>query len=410
MCYNDNGDSMERIIFHIDVNNAFLSWSALDLLNKGSKLDIRTIDAVIGGDITTRRGIVLAKSISAKQKGIITGERLCDAIKKCPNLKTYPPTFDIYSAMSNSMFELLYKYSPDIEIFSIDECSLDYGKVKNLYGDELLFAQKISKEIKDQLGFTVNIGIANNKLCAKMASDFSKPDKIHTLYDFEVKDKLWPLPVDELLWIGKKSSAKLHSLNINTIGDLANADSNVLYKYFKNQALKMIESANGIDCTPVISEFSAPKGISNSTTIERDLDNKKDIYQVINVLCDNVAVSLRKQDKYVTVICVSLKDQFFHSYSHQKRLVNATNLTDEITIAAKHLFDEMWKGEPIRLVGVSLNNLTSTINHQVSLFESLEHRDQENVLDTTVDRLKDKYGSNSIKKASLLAGSIKKKP
>lgn len=410
MCYNDNGDSMERIIFHIDVNNAFLSWSALDLLKRGSKIDIRNIDAVIGGDVTTRRGIVLAKSISAKKSGVITGERLCDALKKCPDLKTYPPTFDIYTTMSNAMFELLYKYSPDIEIFSIDECSLDYGKVKKMYGDELLFAVKISKEIKETLGFTVNIGIGNNKLCAKMASDFSKPDKIHTLYDDEIKEKLWPLPVDELLWIGKKSSIKLHSLNINTIGDLANADSNVLYKYFKNQALKMIESAKGIDDTPVISTASDPKGISNSTTIERDLDNKRDIYKVIDVLCDNVSVSLRKQNKYATVICVTLKDQYFHSYSHQKRLVNATNLTAEITSAAKHLFDEMWNEEPIRLVGVSLTNLVATVNHQVSLFESLENREKSNILESTVDKLKDKYGAKVIKNASLVDTKIKKKP
>ncbi len=400
---------MERIIFHIDVNNAFLAWTATELLSKGNKVDIRNLDAVIGGDKTTRQGIVLAKSISAKKKGIITGQRLSDALKECPNLEVFPPNFELYSKLSSAMFNLLFKYSPDIEIFSIDECSLDYSKVKNMYGDQLLFASKISKEIKDTLGFTVNIGIGNNKLCAKMASDFSKPDKIHTLYDHEVETKMWPLPVEELLWIGKKSSAKLHDLNINTIGDLANADYNTLYKYFKNQASKMIDSAKGIDNTLVVSESLAQKGISNSTTMEKDLYTKKEIYPVIISLCDNVSLILRKQNKYVSVIALTLKDNFFHSYSHQKKLINATNNTDEIICYAKELLDEMWQGDAIRLVGISLTNLTSNVNHQVSLFECLKTREASNELDHVVDKLKAKYGPKVIKNAVLLDSKIKKK-
>lgn len=400
---------MERIIFHIDVNNAFLSWTAVEMMKHGHKEDIRLTDAVIGGEAKTRQGIVLAKSISAKSKGIVTGERLYEALKKCPNLKTYPPNFHIYNQMSKALFNLLYQYTPDLEIFSIDECYLDYGKVKKMYGDELVFAHKISQEIKDTLGFSVNIGIGNNKLCAKMASDFSKPDKIHTLYDHQIEEKLWPLPISELLWIGKKSSAKLLSLNIKTIGDLAKADSHLLYPYFKNQTLKMIENAKGIDLSTVVSESSEQKGISNSTTSDRDLANPKDICQVLRCLCDNVAISLRSQNKYAHVISVTLKDQFFHSYSHQRRIVNATNSTLEITKIASQLFAEMWNEEPIRLVGISLNSLCSTVNHQVSLFESMESKDQNSALDKTVDHLKDKYGSKVIKNAILYGSNISKK-
>ena len=183
---------------HIDVNNAFLSWSAIDLLNKGYKYDIRNSYAVIGGDEKKRSGIVLAKSTSAKKLGIVTAETLYSARKKCKVLKVYPPNFKFYNEMSNKFFSLLRKYTPDIEIASIDECYLDYGKVKSLYGDEVAFAYKIKDEIKNTLGFTVNIGIANNKLCAKMASDFSKPDKVHTLYENEVKEKMYPLDVGDL--------------------------------------------------------------------------------------------------------------------------------------------------------------------------------------------------------------------
>lgn len=180
---------MERIIMHIDVNNAFLSWTAIDLLEKGYPEDIRKISSIIGGDSSKRRGIVLAKSPVAKLKGIVTAETIYSAKRKDPSLKIFPPNHKMYKERSNQLFNLLLKYTPDIEIASIDECYLDYTKVKSLYGDEIEFAYKLKEEIKNKLKFTVNIGIANNKLCAKMASDFQKPDKVHTLYSYEVKEK-----------------------------------------------------------------------------------------------------------------------------------------------------------------------------------------------------------------------------
>src|SRR5574344_1304824 len=264
---------MEKIIMHIDVNNAFLSWTAVHLLKQGNPTDIRNECSVIGGDESKRRGIVLAKSIPAKKCGVVSAETLFSARKKCPNLKVYPPNFEIYKKMSDSLFELLKKYTTDIEIVSIDECFLDYGKVKNLYGDELLFAKKIQYEIYNSLGFTVNIGIANNKICAKMASDFEKPNKIHTLYNNEIKDKMWILPINDLYGVGKSSVTKLNKLNINTIYDLAHSTKEVLYPYFKNQSKYLIDIANGIDESAVISEVSDPKGISSTFTLLYDYDD-----------------------------------------------------------------------------------------------------------------------------------------
>ena len=227
---------MERIIMHIDVNNAFLSWTAVDLLNKGYKVDIRKEVSVIGGDETKRRGIVLAKSIPAKKEGIQTAETLYIARKKCPRLKIYSPNYELYKTMSNSLFSYLKKYTSDIEIVSIDECFLDYGKVKRIYGDEIKFAYKIKNEIYNLYGFTVNIGIANNKLCAKMASDFTKPNKVHTLFSNEVKEKMWPLYIGDLYGIGKKSAEKLVKIGICKIEDLALSTKEKLYPYFKNQS------------------------------------------------------------------------------------------------------------------------------------------------------------------------------
>ncbi len=388
---------MERVIMHIDVNNAFLSWTAIDLLNHGSKYDIREGYAVIGGDEQARRGIVLAKSMPAKKMGVVTAETLYSARKKCPSIRVYPPNYKWYQHMSKSLFQLLSAYSPDIEVVSIDECYLDYTKVKNLYGDPYEFAKKIQKEILDTLKFTVNIGIAENKLCAKMASDFTKPYKIHTLYSKEVSEKMWPLPIGKLFGIGKKTSAKLIDLGITTIGSLANTDAEKLYPYFKNQAYSMVLHANGIDESEVVSEASMPKGISNSTTLSRDIRNKEELAKIVVTIADNVSIALRKEKQYAHVVGVMLKDNFFKTTSHQKKLKNATNVTNEIRAVALELFEEMYGGQAIRLVGVRLDQLENKANYQISLFENIDQRDDSTKLDQTLDQLKEKYGHEIIK-------------
>lgn len=400
---------MNRIVFHIDVNNAFLSWTAIDLLNKGYKYDIRNSYAVIGGDETRRSGIVLAKSMSAKKLGIYTSETLYSARKKCSVLKVYPPNYRFYSEMSNKLFELLNKYSPDIEIASIDECYLDYTKVQNLYGDPIEFAYKIKKEIKNTLGFTVNIGVANNKLCAKMASDFSKPDKVHTLFKDEIIEKMYPLPINELFGIGKKTAPKLQTLGINTIGDLASFDLNILSKHFKNQATVYINMARGIDESLVISEENIPDSISNETTLTKDVVNKIELYQYLMALAETVGVRIRKQNKYASVIAVILKDRYFKRKTHQKKIINPTNITNEIYSISKEIFDEMWMEEPIRLIGIRLDGLVDNLYFQTSLFDDSTTRKKEEKIETVVDSLKEKYGYKIIKKASLVNDKIRHK-
>lgn len=391
---------------HIDVNNAFLSWSAIYMLKEGYKYDIRNSYAVIGGDEASRRGIVLAKSMPAKKKGVVTGEPLYSARKKCPNLKAYPPNYYFYKKMSDNLFELIKKYTPDIEQMSIDECFLDYTPVKHLYGDEVKFAYKLKKEIYNTLGFTVNVGVANNKLCAKMASDFSKPDKVHTLFSNEIEKKMWPLDVDELFGIGKKTAIKLHNLGIHTVYDLAHADDKKLYKHFKNMAYDMIRSANGIASDFVNPVAFDPKGIGNETTLDHNISSKEELYGYLLSLSENVTLRLRKQKKYAYVIVVTLKDKFFRRKSHQKKLVNATNITEEVYKVAKDILNEMDTDEGIRLIGVRLDNLTNSSNHQTSLFENLEVRDDNKNLEEAVDNIKEKYGFKAIKKASLVNKSV----
>ena len=396
---------MERTIMHIDVNNAFLSWTAVDLLKQGYKIDIRTIESVIGGDKTRRAGIVLAKSPIAKKKGIVSAETIYSAKRKCPNLKIFPPNYELYTNQSNKLFELLETYTPDIEIASIDECYLDYTKVKNLYGDEQQFAYNLKNKIKQSLGFTVNIGIANNKLCAKMASDFSKPDKVHTLYEKEVKEKMHPLPIRDLFTVGKQTSEKLESLGIKTIGDLAKQNPYNLKKIFKNNATRLVEIANGIDQEEVHTEKYIPKGISNETTLIKDAITKKEIYEILSKLSEQVSKRIRKENKYAKIICIILKDNTFKRYTHQKRLKNPINSYNEIFKYSKELVDELYKNEPIRLVGIRLDELKEIKNYQTSLFEKELKNDEK--LEKVIDQINNKYGKSIIKRATFIDNNSK---
>lgn len=400
---------MERIIMHIDVNNAFLSWTAVDLLNKGSKYDIRNSYAVIGGDEDARRGIVVAKSTPCKKLGIKTADTLYSARRKCPALRVFKADYLLYKKMSNKLFNYIRNYSPDIEILSVDECFLDYTKVRNLYGDPIKFAYKLKDEIKEKLGFTVNIGIANNKLCAKMASDFEKPNKVHTLFENEIKDKMWPLDVGELYGVGKKSAEKLKNLKINTIYDLAHANHDILYKYFKNNAYKFIESAKGINNEEVVTEVTEAKGISNSVTLEKDYTKIEDINKVLLAISENVVRNLHKEEKYANVVAVVIKDKFFKTSSHQLKLKNAVNTSKDVYEISKKLFKELWKGQPVRLIGIRLDNLTTTNNYQVSLFEDVKNVKKNENLEKVVINLKNKYGTNIIKKGSITENNVTKK-
>lgn len=391
---------MDNIIMHIDVNNAFLSWTAVELLKQGYKTDIRKIEAIIGGDETKRHGIVLAKSMPAKKKGVKTAETIRDAKRKCNNLNIFSPNYSLYNKMSYMFINVISQYTPDIEQVSIDECFIDYSKVKNLYGDPIKFAYKLKDEIKSKLGFTVNIGIANNKLCAKMASDFTKPDRVHTLFLSEVKDKMYPLPIENLFGVGKSTSKRLRELNINTIGDLARYDYNKLYKYFKNQASKLVDSANGIDNSIVMTERTDKVCISNSTTTSYNLTTLNQIYKTLLPLVENVSMQLRKKEKYASVVGVMLKDKTFKTYHHQKTLKNPTNNTDEIYKVSKELVCEMWNEEGIRLVGVSLSKISNNLNYQLSMFESIEKKEHNDELEKTIDKLKELYGSNIVINAS----------
>ena len=398
MFYNKFGDNMERIIFHIDVNNAFLSWTAVDMLKSGSKLDIRTIPSIIGGDESKRHGVVLAKSNIAKQFGIKTGEPIYFARKKCPNLQVFESNHKMYREYSNRLYELFKEYTNIIERFSIDECFLDMTNFIGKNENYLSIAKEISTRIKKELGFTVNIGIAHNKLLAKMASDFEKPDKIHTLWTDEIKTKMWPLKVSELLMVGRKSLPKLEKMGIKTIGDLANYNKEIIYKLFGKFGKTIWEYANGIDNSPVNYIEEKPKGIGNSITVPQDLTNINEINKILLKLTEQVTYRLRKENMIANVVNVQIKDSNFRVFSHQRKLDTATSSTKIIYEQAKKLMQELYlKGTRVRLIGVRVDDLLEEKDKQISLFDNKQNEKQEK-LDETLDKLKEKYGINFIKR------------
>ena len=392
----------KRIIFHIDVNNAFLSWSAVKLLNSGYKVDIRKIPSIIGGDESKRRGIVLAKSPIAKKYGIKTAETLYSARKKCPKLKVFSPDYEWYYKQSRLFHNYLKQYSPNILKYSVDEAFIDFTGTKYMYNDYIKLAYKIKDDIKSKFGFTVNVGIANNMLCAKMASDFQKPDRVHTLFRDEVKTKMWPLPIEDLFMVGKSSSKILRTIGINTIGDLANCDIRILKKHFKNQAQFLLDSANGIDYSKVEKSISKTESISTTETLIKDISDKEELKDILFRQTDDVSRQLRKKEKYCNVVAIIYKNNNFESYTKQIKLDNATNDTNEIYKVVLHLLNISFRGEPIRLIGVRLADLSSDRVEQISLFDKETKKDSTSAdFQKVVDSLNSKFGSNSVIPASM---------
>lgn len=390
----------ENVYFHIDVNNAFLSWEALYRMKElGKEEDIRTLDAIIGGDISKRHGVVLAKSQSAKRYGVKTGEPVVAALKKCPHLQLFSPHMDYYKKKSKELMELFSRYAPVVDRYSIDEAFLDMSGTYGLYGDPVAFAHRLKDEIRNTLEFTVNIGISSNRLLAKMASDFDKPDQVHTLFPEEIPEKMWPLPIEDLFYVGHSTADRLHSLGIHKIGDIASSDLKVLRSYFKSHGEVIYNFANGIDLTLEDRTETVQKGYGNSTTIPYDIKDAGDAYHIIMGLCESVCSRMRKDAVQAVVLSVEIKDSNFVVKRHQRTLLSPTDVTDECYQTACSLFDELWDGSPIRLIGVTANKVTENGMRQMNLFD-MESHDKLKNLDAALDTIREKYGSDAVKRGS----------
>lgn len=423
---------MNSVIFHIDVNSAFLSWTALSLLEQGETIDLRQIPSIIGGDIQKRHGVVLAKSTSAKKYGIQTGEPIVNAFKKCPGLTLAPPDHAMYRKRSRQLMEYLSSICPEIEQVSIDECYMNFTPVAHLYKDYMDAAEIIKDSIYEKFQFTVNIGISDRKVLAKMASDFQKPNLIHTLFSCEIVEKLWPLPVDNLFMCGHSSVEVLRKLEILTIGDLAKANPEILSAHLKSHGLMLRNYANGIDYSTVEPLPAQAKGIGNSVTLGKDIEEAEEAHKILMQLAESVGSRLRKEKQLAGMVSCEIKYHTFRSVSHQTTLPSPTDSTTLIYETARRLFNESWNQTPIRLLGIRTSKLCDSSEPvQLSLFDMMipqahlepsantgsfipmnsvsnisvsynNRKEKQKKLDTALDHIKNKYGTNAVIRGSLL--------
>ena len=397
---------MAPIIFHIDVNSAYLSWTAVEQLKNGAAVDLREIPAIIGGDQKSRHGVVLAKSPAAKRYGIRTGEPVANAFRKCPNLAMYPPDHKMYREKSRRLMEYLRTFTKEIEQVSVDECYMDFTGIADRWNSPVDGAVEIKDGIKERFGFTVNIGISTNKLLAKMASDFEKPDRIHTLYPEEIKEKMWPLPIGELYMAGKSSEEVLKKLEINTIGDLAQSDPRLIMLHLKSHGKMLWEFANGIGTSVVQSEPDEAKGIGNSTTLSKDAATMEEIRPVFERLAQSVGGRLKKAGKKAGMVSMEIKYYDFRTVSHQIQMDKPTNDPEVLKETACSLFLEVWSGEPVRLLGIRTSKLTDeAAPEQLSIFDieiPKEPDEKHKRLKKAMDELNERFGEGAVMKASLM--------
>ena len=398
---------MSRLIFHVDVNSAYLSWEAARRVSLGED-DIRLIPSAIGGDRDKRTGVILAKSIPAKKYGVKTGEPVAMALRKCPDLFLTRPDFRLYEASSKAFMDICREYAPIVEKYSIDECFLDMSGTHRIYPDPVAIAHTIKDKIRDTLGFTVNVGIGDCKILAKMASDFEKPDKVHTLYRHEIPAKMWPLPVRELFSVGASTAEKLERAKIRTIGDLANTPLDRVQKIIGIKLGKQIHDySNGIDESPVLSAPEEAKGYSISTTLEEDVVTTEHAHKVLLALTDSVTARMRADNVKAYCVAVSIRSNDFKTRSHQRKLMDPTDISNEVYLLSKQLFAELWDGRtPLRLIGVALTDLTREETSQVSLFPD-EKKERSRKLDQAYDSINRKFGAATIQRGSNLQSGLR---
>ena len=382
-------------------------------MKNGAEQDIREIPAIIGGDQKSRHGIVLAKSVSAKKYGIVTGEPIVNALRKCPEIQMFPPNHRMYSEYSARLMEFLKNYTPDIEQVSVDECYMDFTGIAHKYSSPFAAAKEIKDAVYEKFGFTVNIGISSNRLLAKMASDFEKPNKIHTLWPEEIPVRMWPLPVSELYMAGRSSVEVLHKLEIRTIGELAKANPDLLQLHLKSHGRTLWEFANGKGGNKVVREHVESKGIGNSTTLPKDATSEDEAKPVLQKLAEKVAGRLRAEGQRAQMVSVEIKYHTFQSVSHQKQLLKATSNGQAIYETAYELFRELWSGEPVRLLGIRTSKLVDEkAPEQMSIFDYQQEVETEEKgvgvknekhakLDKAMDEIRKKFGNDAIKRGTI---------
>lgn len=394
----------ERTILHSDIN---CCYAAIEHLHHP---ELAEKPLAVGGNPESRHGIILTADYIAKKYGVKTGMALWQAGQLCPELNIVAPRMDLYLRFSRMAHEIYAEYTDQQEAFGIDESWLDVTDSVSLKGDGYCIANEISNRMKSELGITVSIGVSFNKIFAKLGSDYKKPDAITTMYANEYQTKAWNLPAGDLLYVGRSTKQKLQRLGIHTIGDLARTDEKILMSYLGKMGSVLWAFANGYDNTPVRKEnvYAPIKSIGNSTTTHRDLETDEDVKIVLYVLAESVAARLRENGFRCKVIEISIRDNDLFSFTRQRKIGNATNITEEIAKEAYRLFKENYTwSKPIRSVGVRGADLVNdNYLEQLDLFTDSQLREKKMRMDNAVDDIRRRFGFYSIQRGLMYQDKI----
>ena len=395
----------DRVILHCDMNGFFASVELL------SHPELRDRPMAVCGNPDKRHGIILAKNELAKKAGVVTAETVWQALKKCPDLQFVPPHMSRYKHYSKLINEIYQRFTDMVEPFSIDESWLDVTASQSLFGSGKVIADTIRETVKRELGLTLSAGVSFNKIFAKMGSEYKKPDATTLITRENYRQLLWPLPAREMFFVGKVTAKKLSASGINTIGDIALANPDVLEHMLGKQGRQLWEYTNGLDNSPVARSGEAEKikSVGNGVTFTRDLLTEEDLITAVTSLSDTVAGRLRKYGMKACGVKVDIKDPYFKVISRQKQLFSPTNLAFDLSRAALEIIHASWKtGSPIRMLTITGINLTDEIfDEQLSLFSGdSKSRIKDEQVERTMDKVRKKYGSSSIGFAAVIDNDI----
>ena len=386
----------DRLILHSDCNCFYASVEML------KHPEYRDKPMAVGGDAESRHGIILTANYAAKAYGIKTGMTLVQAKQICPAIVILKPDMELYREYSGMVREIYYDYTDRQQSFGIDECWLDISSPNTTQEDAIVIAKEINRRVREELGITVSVGVSFNKVFAKLASDYKKPDAITTMFRDEYRDKAWPLPVSDLLYVGKSTCKKLNSVGIRTIGELAVTDKNIIQSILGKSGEMLWMFANGYDDSPVETDDSPAnvKSVGNSTTACRDLLNNEDARIVIYALADSVAARLREKGLRCRVIEVSIRDCNLVTITRQRKLSGVTDITSEIAKEAYELFLESYDwAKPVRSIGVRAGDLVdNTYSEQMELFCDYSYKEKLKKADLVIDEIRKKFGNASIRR------------
>lgn len=392
----------DRVILHCDCNGFFASVECA--LNP----DLKNVPMAVGGSVEARHGIILAKNELAKKYNIQTAETIFSAKKKCPDLVIVPPHHDLYEEYSHRVNEIYLQYTDLVEKFGIDESWLDVTGSQRLFGSGEEIASTLRKRIREEIGITISVGVSFNKVFAKLGSDYKKPDATTVISRENYKDIVYPLPVGDLLFVGKRTREALSKLYIETIGDLAHSNENDIIKLLGKQGETIYRYARGEDNSPVDPHANDEvKSVGNGMTFKRDLYGEKDILCGISHLSESIAVRMRKKGVKCTVVQVTIKDPDLHSIQRQEKLASPTNLAKDITDKAMEIIRRSWNMKnPIRMLTVTGGGIVPENGaEQISFFDETKNPKRES-LEKTIDAIRDKYGKDAVQNAHIMGNDL----